>query len=50
MLILFSGKNKKSINLFSADFAQRVVKVKLSTKTFSYNSQFYTYRTHRRRL
>ena len=26
--ILFSGKNKKNINLLSAELAQRVVKVK----------------------
>ena len=29
-LILFSGKNKKNINLSSAELAQRVVKVKPS--------------------
>ena len=30
--ILFSGKNKKNINLSSAELAQRVVKVKAVTK------------------
>ena len=27
---LFSGKNKKNINLSSADFAKRVIKVKVN--------------------
>ena len=30
--ILFSGKNKKNIKLSSAEFAQRVVKAKLTLK------------------
>ena len=34
--ILFSGKNKKNINLLSAELAQRVVRVKESLATLEY--------------
>ena len=36
MLILFSGENKKYINLLSAEFAQRVVKGKKKSYLFLY--------------
>ena len=33
--ILFSGKNRKNINLSSAELAQRVVMVKINIPSFS---------------
>ena len=41
--ILFSGKNKKNINLSSAEFVQRVVKVYISDyidKGMLFNNQY----------
>ena len=39
--ILFSGENKKSINLTSAEFAHSVEKVKLRMDTLDIFSMFY---------
>ena len=37
-LILFSWKNKKNINLSSAEFAQRVVEVTCSNSMFDFTT------------